>query len=235
MAIVGDLTGDGVQELALGFPGTRGDPTRVGRVRLVDGASGAELAQSEMRAPFVDFGAAMALVGDLDGDGRRDLAVAAPVWGTGYAARGVVRLLSTERLLTLHELSISDPFDHGFGAALDYDPSSNRLIVGVPGGWSSHTCSDHGGVDVFDLDTFERVLRVRFAAEHCYCEERHAAFGAYLDGPYGFGRGVRVCEDVDGDGTSDFLVVGVDELNGSRAYALSGADASVLRTFDDER
>jgi hypothetical protein len=86
---VHDLDGDGVRDLALGAPG---DELR--RVRLHSGADGAFLFSLAGTAAADGFGSSLADVGDVDGDGLAELAVAAP-------AGAYVRLVSLPTGATL--------------------------------------------------------------------------------------------------------------------------------------
>lgn len=232
IALLDDFDGDGVLEIAVGRPDDASLGAATGAVVVLNGASGREMLRIEGDSPHGAFGRAVVAVGDLDGDSLRDLAVGAPAWGV-KGETGSVRLVSSRTGALLGTLTTDEPFDNRFGAALDFDASANRLIVGVQGGYSRHNSSDYGGIDVFEVSSRVRVLRVRFASEHCYCELRAAEWGLDIDGPYGLGRGVRAWHDVDGDGIDEFFAAGVDTLNGSRVYLFSGADGHILRLWDE--
>src|SRR5207244_1007072 len=79
-AAIGDITGDGISELAVGSRNYRTDPdgTRHGRVVVFDGLTGAVLYRIEAplpRTPGDDFGQNVVAVGDLNGDGKGDFVV----------------------------------------------------------------------------------------------------------------------------------------------------------------
>jgi hypothetical protein len=103
VASVGDLDGDGVTDLAVGAYGddTGGSGRGALHVLLmnVDGTvkSGQKIASGVGGGPTLAnddrFGSAVALLGDLDGDGRIELAVGAETDDTGGDSRGAVHLL----------------------------------------------------------------------------------------------------------------------------------------------
>ena len=102
LATVGDLTGDGVRDLAVGQPWVGGDPQDPsGTVTFLDGASGAALG-SIAGGPGENFGLALADAGDLNGDGRAELAVGAP----GANGAGGVRVYDGASLLAASPLEL---------------------------------------------------------------------------------------------------------------------------------
>ena len=77
---LGDIDGDGIGDFAVSAPGapaTETDPAIPGRVFLYSGATG-ELIRT-LDDGFADFGAALANIGDIDGDGTADLLVGSPL------------------------------------------------------------------------------------------------------------------------------------------------------------
>ncbi|MAB81319.1 MAG: hypothetical protein CMJ89_18405 [Planctomycetes bacterium] len=70
-----DWNGDGIVDLALGAPSSLGG---VGRVRLVSGFDGAQLADLDGALTNDWFGAALSRLADIDGDGHPDLAIGSP-------------------------------------------------------------------------------------------------------------------------------------------------------------
>lgn len=105
---VGDLDADGVVDVAVGAPSDDEGGSDRGAVWILllqpDGSVKAQRkigsAQGGLAGPLDDgdgFGAALAAVGDVDGDGGSELAVGAPFDDDGGADRGAVYLLRLER------------------------------------------------------------------------------------------------------------------------------------------
>jgi len=82
LAALGDVTGDGVPDLAVGEPGHDGHGTDAGSVRIYSGASGQTWYQVLGPAAGAGFGASVAYAGDLNADGLPDCAVGAPAGAT---------------------------------------------------------------------------------------------------------------------------------------------------------
>ncbi len=112
---LGDLDGDGLDELLVGDPRYDGSGNRTGRVLLYGGddlAGGGALAPTDAdltilgTEPYAFFGAALAGLGDVDGDGLPDFAVGAHDWptfgqtfyfsGSSAAAGGVMSVFSAD-------------------------------------------------------------------------------------------------------------------------------------------
>jgi len=95
VAAVGDLTGDGSSEVAVGTPYYDGGGASRGRVRVLNGATGAVLFEVTGSIDAQKIGASVAAAGDWNGDGVRDIAVGAPgVQLVPVGVRGQVRIHS---------------------------------------------------------------------------------------------------------------------------------------------
>lgn len=79
VASLGDVNGDGVPDVAVGMVPT-GSPSSIGRVYAFSASNGAVLWEVDEPGgkQFPSFGGRLASIGDLNGDGRRDLLVSAP-------------------------------------------------------------------------------------------------------------------------------------------------------------
>jgi hypothetical protein len=102
LAAGGDWNGDGIADFAAGAPcASVGNALRVGRVRIFSGKTGALLKTMRGGEAEQQFGASLAWVPDLNGDGRSELAIGSatfavprPVQGV-YAGAGKLELFSS--------------------------------------------------------------------------------------------------------------------------------------------
>jgi len=239
--VAGDLSGDGVPDLALAFPAAEGEPPAVrvwfGRAPLPQDAP---VGVDPRRAPDLvvlgprgdaDFGAALA-VGDATGDGRSDLAIGSPDHARGagavYLLRGPLapgRLRAEEAALIV----VGPGAGAGLGSALALLPlgAGGRpvLVAGAPG-------TPWAGIDgaVWLLDGGAALPRREPLAAPPGLGSFGAAFAA---------------ADLDGDGASELVVAAPDTgpaavgaLCGFRRDPLAGTwtlAASRLGATADER
>lgn len=124
VADAGDVDGDGLDDLWVGAAdgGTAGS----GLVRLVNADSGEELARLE-GDPNDWLGAALALVGDVNGDGQPEVAAGAPIFEDSFDSPGSVRVLSPVPL------------------ALEVHPDALDGQAGGTAEFSLDAGSEHGG------------------------------------------------------------------------------------------
>jgi FG-GAP repeat len=163
---VGDLNGDAILDIAVGAPGDDDGGTDRGAVWVLflnqDGTVRNEAKISANEGNFggkLDdgdrFGTALAVLGDLDGDGNADLAVGAPgddddsidtgaVWILFMNSNGTVK---TEQKISFDTGGLDALLRSGdaFGSAIANIDDLNRdtvsdIVVGAPG-------DDDGGVD----------------------------------------------------------------------------------------
>jgi len=93
-APLGDVDQDGRDDFAVGAASASGAGAQAGRVRVLSGTDGGELLVREGRTAYDWFGAELAGLGDLDGDGRFELLVGAPGHDDHPEKRGYALVLS---------------------------------------------------------------------------------------------------------------------------------------------
>jgi hypothetical protein len=220
---IGDLNDDAILDIAVGAPGDDDGGTDRGAVWVLflnqDGTVQSEAKISANDGSFdgaLDdgdgFGAALAVVGDLDDDGNADLAVGAPGDDDGGTDAGAVWILFMNSDGTVRtEEKIS--FDSGgldallrsgdaFGSAIANIDDLNRdtvsdIAVGAPG-------DDDGGVDagaawVLYLSASGRVID----------QQKLSSLEGDFDGAIGagdrFGAALANAGDLDLDGIGELL------------------------------
>ena len=148
IAPAGDVDQDGRADLLIGaWNGLSPDEARTGTALVISGRSGKVLLRVAGSAPHDRFGAAVAGVGDIDGDSHPDIAVGAPQepeTGSGY-----VRVFSGKTGAVLFTL-VGESIGDGFGTSISSHGDRNEdgvrdLLVGAPGlrgrgGWHVFTC-----------------------------------------------------------------------------------------------
>ncbi|HTE07024.1 MAG TPA: FG-GAP-like repeat-containing protein [Planctomycetota bacterium] len=227
VAPLGDLDGDGVTDLAVGAPGDGegGDfgTSQVGAVWIAflrpDGTVKGQQKLSALHGGldgllgnFSRFGAALAPLGDLDGDAVADLAVGGTdtVYILFLHADGTVKAHHT---ITLAQTGFAS-FVDGFGLSLarlgDLDGDGlTELAAGAPG------ASVSGAVAVLFLEADGSVK----------AQQNISATAGGLQGPLHpfdrFGASLAALGDADGDGVADLAAGAVDDDDGA-----SGAGAA---------
>ena len=175
-----------------------------------------------------NFGTSVAGVGDVDGDGVPDLLVGAPFEDAAFVDSGRAYLYSGATGALLRTLTSPTPTSQGnFGDAvlgpgdLDGDGVPDLLV-------SASSESFVGGP--FFVGRVHAISGADGSALYVSTAPAPSEFA-------GFGVSIARAGDLDGDGVTDFFAgAGTEDVGGQnsvgRAYALSGADGSVLRTFD---
>lgn len=183
---LGDVDGDGTPDMAVGDPSGAGF---AGEVSVFSGKSGALILSLSGQVPGNEFGASLAGLGDLNGDGVPDLAVGVPLSQVAGPGSGRVELRSGadgSLIDTLHGLG----FDSHFGASLthldDVDGDGVReLFVGAPRAGFDH----RGAAFIYSGATRILLQSLEGQAKDDF-----------------FGTAVSSAGDVDGDGLADVLV-----------------------------
>jgi hypothetical protein len=205
VAALGDVNGDGIPDFAGGSPAVN----NAGRVRVFSGANGVELwrIDGETRS---ELGAGIAGIGDMNGDGRADVAVSAPE-NSNRSPYSYVRFFDgpSGQRLSSHVSTIQTRWGHAIAAIEDLSGDGRPdLIVGEP--FSDSYGNATGRIAVLDP------------------RQPSAGMPLWYTGPFfrDFEHvGVRVAAagDLDGDGRSEVLAAGDDD----RVYVLSGASGAL--------
>jgi hypothetical protein len=195
VAALGDLNGDGVDELAAGAPGNDTAGADAGLVRIYDGASGATLQTLLGTAAGDFFGFALAALGDVDEDGTADFIVGAPqveyepsslIWFTGPKfGPGYVKVFSGADWSVIHHLSGTvDGQAYGLSVGGGGDVSGDGVpdfIVGAPGEYA-----------------------VSFTKGYGWVRSGATGFNVWRAEGFGLGYAVALVGDTDGDGLDEF-------------------------------
>ncbi len=212
---LGDVSGDGVPDFAVGAPFDDTAGLDAGRVRVVSGADGVTVLHSFLGEDAADnFGTAVAALGDVTGDGLPELIVGAANAGPSSGGRAYVFDLAAGALLyppLLPDASAGE-FGQFFVADVghvDGDGASDLYVGDFADGSSAR-----GKAYVFSGASGARLLTLT---------------GQSGEG-FGIGRGLG---DVNGDGHDD-LVLGAytssaGAMRAGKLEVYSGADGSLLR------
>jgi hypothetical protein len=156
------------------------------------------------------FGSSAARVGDVDGDGCDDLVIGEPDWSTFQQGRAVIYSGKTHAQITYFYGNSASRTGAAVDGKIDADGDGHPdVLIGAP---DDSTAGNHAG------------------AVHVFSPYRnlwlYPLYGSAANAR--FGTSVRALQDdVDGDGTGDFIVgaPGIDTV-----YVLSGVDGHVLYT-----
>lgn len=217
----GDLDGDGTPDVIVGAP--YGTPS-AGSAYSYSGATGALLTSWSGTAPGDRFGAAVAGLGDVDGDGRGDVAIGSPYADGAGSNAGRVEVFSGDDGSLLYSIDGSaawDQFGHALAAASDVDGDGvGDLLIGAPfsdaSGFNAGAAFLHSGLDGSLLHVMPGAVA-----------------GDWL------GSDVAAAGDVDGDGVPDVVLgmPGSDSggLDSGGAEVRSGASGALLLVIAGER
>jgi hypothetical protein len=210
LAYVGDLDGDHVGELLVGEPDD--GPTGGGQVEIFSLRTGERIRAQSEPTPGVRFGASVAGIGDVDGDGVDDYAIGGP--REGPSERGAVWTISGKHGVLI-EKRLGTANAKGFGHAVTAigDVQSDGIVDLMASAVGPDSLPE-GEVRIF-TPTWGADTRI-----HWFPGER-------------FGYALAGLDDVDADGVDDYAIGHplYDEGPGTdcgRVVAHSGATGSKL-------
>ena len=189
------VNGDGRADFLVGAPTLAGPAAVPGHVRVCSGLDGSEIRRVTGLSAAERFGAAVASIGDVNGDLVPDFAVGAP--GGGGNSAGAVRVYSGQDGSQITALGrTGSTFRDNLGASVaalgDVDGDGvPDFAAGAPG--ADRTNSGTGV-------TYGRVL---------WISGKDGTLLRSVDGKAAsgvFGEAISACGDQDGDGVTDLLV-----------------------------
>jgi hypothetical protein len=209
---VGDITGDSASDIAIGDPplGCTSEPRFI---TMVDGGTGRIFHLLGQWPGCGAFGEALASIEDLDGDGRRDLAIAS----SSLLVADTLFLYSTAENPSGDNVLRAIPVDARAGDRADGGRWRLASAVGIDG--TSGTCIAIGSPEASSSEFFTGALAVYSVETGSYQE---IAQGATRHEELGFD--VSPVGDMNGDGRPDILVSAPGASTGSQG-AISGGVA----------
>lgn len=205
-----DVDGDGLPDVVAGSSNSSIAGPTFGTVRVLKGSTGAVIHIVNGASTGSGFGASVALLGDLNGDGRAEFAVGSPTDAVGGANAGALYVYSglDASLLYARQGAAGERLGAQLAAAgdVDLDGVPDLLIgMGSAGGGA-------GRVELLSGATWALILP------------------AFVGAPAAaIGNVIAAGGDVDGDGVPDFMFsVATGTLTGSMAIH-SGRTGALVR------
>lgn len=204
---VGDIDGDGIPDILVGAPqASPGAKTNAGSVLAFSGSTGSLIYRLDGQNPDDAFGYALAMLGDIDGDGMPDFAVGAPFASpSGRQQAGIVYVYSGASGSLLYAIAGGEA-----GAGLGFSLSSlddingdgiPEIIAGAPDS-SPGGRTEAGSVYIFSGQDGSQLLH--FAGP--VSEEE-------------VGISVSTLCDIDNDGLPDLLLGAPSANPGGKRFA----------------
>ena len=230
VAVLGDLNGDGVGELAVSGTGADGSGADRGLIWVLDGAGALggspadALGTWEGSADAMAFGGTLTAVGDLNGDGFEDLVGAAPDWSGGATATGHVAMVlgplsgALTADGTLEGSLASDQVGYALagGADLTGDGLAD-LVVGSPQ-------RDRGLINTGSAWIFSGAWTGTMSATDAEVELYGASASLLM------GDALTVVDDLDGDGVAELVVHSGQGSSSGRVSVFLGPLSGSLST-----
>jgi hypothetical protein len=241
---VPDCDGDGVADLLVGAPG--GMSGVVGKAKLFSGATRTLLREFSGDTPNDQFGAIVDDLGDVDGDGVRDFAIAAPARVDPGAPLGAIFFMSGATGTAIRAIrssvgygfvgnslvTIGDVDGDGVRDVVYDDWTGPNYTVFVVSGRTAATIRTHTGGDFLYGFAVGRVGDVDgdgvddyTISESSKVSVHSGATGALIQSIARYAPVVRAAGDVDLDGHADLLLF---DHNSGPVHVHSGATGALL-------
>ncbi len=227
VAGAGDVTGDGISDFIIGAPGVdSGSVLNVGAAYVYSGANAAMIYEKYGTSQDEAFGYAVSKAGDVNGDGKGDFIVGVPSASPGGLTNaGSVFVYSGDDgtlLFQINGTSTGDELGRSVTGMADINGDGKpEFLMGAP------LADPEGRIDAGSGFIYSGATGTLL----------HQING--VTAADGLGNSVAGLNDVDGDGSVDFIVGAVLADPGGRsaagsAYVYSGLDGSLIFQVDGD-